>query len=230
MIHLYYVLMKNNIGNKKESCLLIKNGYITVNGFKIDDPYTEIKDTDMIIYNGKILDSSPIVYYMLNKPKGYISANKDDKPCVLDLFERKDLSIAGRLDKDTTGLMILSNDKSLIKKITLPQYHLKKMYLVETLKKISKQDINKCKEGIIIDNNVICRPAVMSIINDYHCYITLTEGKYHQVKKMFLSMNNQVLSLKRVKIGEIDLDDKLKEGEYRKLTKEEVFSLKQYVE
>lgn len=229
MIHLYYVLMKNNLGNKRECCSLIKDGYVFVNGNIVNDPNMEINDNDNIIYNNQVIDSTPLVYYMLNKPSGYISATKDVNSCVLDFFERTDLSIAGRLDKDTTGLMILSNDKSFIKKITLPEFHISKKYLVHTLNKVSNLDIIRCKEGIIIDTNVLCRPALLEIIDDYHCYITISEGKYHQVKKMFLSLNNKVISLKRVSIGEVELDNRLKEGEYRKLTREEVLSLKKYV-
>lgn len=229
MIKLFYVLMKNNIGNKKECCLLIKEGSIIVNGVVVDNSNMFISLEDIIMFNNQILDSSPLVYYMLNKPSGYISATKDINPCVMDFFDRDDLCIAGRLDKDTTGLMILSNDKSFIKKITLPEFHISKKYLVHTLNKLSYQDVVRCKEGIIIDNDVLCKPALLEIIDDYSCYITICEGKYHQVKKMLLSLNNKVLSLKRVSIGEVELDHTLKEGEYRKLTREEVLSLKKYV-
>lgn len=221
--------MKNNIGTKRECCLLIKEGKILVNGTIADNPNMNIYHNDIIMFNNQVLDSSPLVYYMLNKPSGYISATKDINPCVLDLFDRDDLCIAGRLDKDTTGLMILSNDKSFIKKITLPNFHVSKKYLVHTLNKLCYQDVIRCKDGIIIDNDILCKPALLEIIDDYNCFITISEGKYHQVKKMFLSLNNKVLSLKRVSIGEVVLDDHLKEGEYRKLTDDEVLSLKKYV-
>lgn len=218
--------MKNNLGNKKESYNLVKKGYISVNNVIVDNPLLMIDECDVVMCQNKKLNSSPLVYYMLNKPKGYISANRDDNPCVLDLFDRKDLSIAGRLDRDTTGLMLLTNDKSLIKKITLPDNHLPKKYLVKVQNKLEDFLVEKCRKGIIIDNDVLCLPAILEIIDDYHCYLTINEGKYHQIKKMFLSMNNKVLELKRVKIGDIELDLELKEGEYRKLTKEELFFIK----
>ena len=222
--------MKNYLGNKKECYNLIKKGQITVNNELVNEPLHPITDEDTIIYRNRILNSSPLVYYMFNKPSGYVSANKDINPCVLDFFDRKDLAIAGRLDKDTTGLMILSNDKSLIKKITLPDNHLPKKYLVEVQNKLSENDKQLFKEGIIIDRGVLCKSALLEVIDDYHCYLTISEGKYHQIKKMFLSLNNKVINLKRVSIGNIKLDENLKEGEYRKLTKEEVFSIKNHVQ
>ena len=219
--------MKNGIGNKKESYNLIKHGKILVNDEMIFDPLYDVKPSDMIKYNDFILDPQPLVYYMFNKPQGYISANHDKEyPCVLDFFTRKDLSIVGRLDKDATGLLILTNDKSIIKKITLPQNHFSKKYYVEVKNKLTSIDVERCDEGVIIDQNVLCQPSLLEIIDDHHCYLTIFEGRYHQVKKMFLSLNNQVIRLKRLKIGEIELDPYLKEGEYRTLTDKEVSFLK----
>lgn len=228
-MHLYYILMKNNIGNKKECYQLIKNGYIRVNDKIIHYPLYEVKENDSILYQNQLLKTEIFDYYMLNKPAGYISATKDVNLCVLDLFEQKDLVLSGRLDKDTTGLMILSNDKTLMKKLSLPHYQVLKTYLVKTQEKLTKENIDLCKKGIVIDRDVLCHPALLEIIDDFHCYLTIDEGKYHQVKKMFLSMNNKVLALKRIKIGDIYLDHQLKEGEYRKLSKEEIFLLKKYV-
>ena len=221
--------MKNNIGNKRECCQFIKKGLIKVNDEIIVDCFYPVKEDDQVYFGERKLNASPLVYFMFNKPSGYISANKDKNPCVLDFFEQKDLSILGRLDKDTTGLMLLTNDKSLVKKITLPKNHLPKKYYVELKNKINDTYIESFKKGVIIDKDVLCRSAIFENIDEYLCYLTIVEGKYHQVKKMFLSLGNEVLSLKRVKIGEIELDRNLKEGEYRKLTKEELFSIKKNV-
>jgi len=219
--------MKNSIANRRKAIELIKKGKIIVNGDIIKDPRYPVNEHDIVCYQGKIIDSSPFVYYMFHKPKGYVSANKDNQyPCVLDFFDRKDLSIVGRLDIDTTGLMILTNDKSLVKKVTLPQNHLRKKYFVEVKNQLHEQDIIRFKEGIIIDNDTKCLAAQLEIIDLYHCFLTIYEGKYHQVKKMFLSLNNQVLSLKRVQIGDILLDHELAEGKFRKLRNEEIISLK----
>lgn len=219
--------MKNGIGNKKQSYTLIKKGKIIVNDQVMLDPLYKVKSTDMIKYHDLTLDSQPLVYYMFNKPKGYISANHDKiYPCVLDFFKRKDLSIVGRLDRDTTGLMILTNDKSIIKKVTMPQNHFPKKYFVEVLNKLNDEDIEKCQKGITIDKTILCQPSLLEIIDDHHCYLTIYEGRYHQIKKMFLSLNNRVISLKRLNIGEITLDPRLIEGEYRSLTNDEISILK----
>ncbi len=158
---------------------------------------------------------------MLNKPKGYLCANKDEKEkCVVDLIDYLDCFCLGRLDRDTTGLLILTNDKSL-KKLLLPQNHVKKTYLVETKEKLKKEDQEVFKRGIIIDQSIQCLPAKLEILDDFHGYVTLEEGKYHQIKKMFLSLKNEVVSLKRISFDEIYLDEDLLEGMSRPLNNEE---------
>lgn len=213
--------MYNNLGNVKECKTLIKHGLIQVNGVVETNCKRKIQEEDVLIYQGKILKSQPFHYLMLNKPKGYLCANKDEKEkCVIDLIEEKDCFCLGRLDRDTTGLLLLTNDKSL-KKLLLPQNHVDKVYLVETKRKLSKKDKEIFARGIVIDGNMQCLPAKMDIIDDYWCYVTIQEGKYHQIKKMFLSLNNEVVSLKRISFDQIQLDSSLKEGDYRFLEKEE---------
>lgn len=181
----------------------------------------KVTEDDCIEYQNRILNSQPFTYIMLNKTQGYICANKDEKEkCVIDLIEEKDCFCLGRLDRDTTGLLLLTNDKSL-KKLLLPQNHVDKVYLVEAKRNLSKKDKEIFARGIVIDENIQCLPAKMDIIDDYWCYVTIQEGKYHQIKKMFLSLNNEVLSLKRISFDQIQLDSSLKEGDYRFLTKEE---------
>ena len=221
MKDLYYILMYNNLGNTKECKTLIKHGLIQVNSVVETNCKRKIQEEDVLIYQGKILKSQPFHYLMLNKPKGYLCANKDEKEkCVIDLIEEKDCFCLGRLDRDTTGLLLLTNDKSL-KKLLLPQNHVDKVYLVETKRKLSKKDKEIFARGIVIDGNMQCLPAKMDIIDDYWCYVTIQEGKYHQIKKMFLSLNNEVVSLKRISFDQIQLDSSLKEGDYRFLEKEE---------
>jgi 16S rRNA pseudouridine516 synthase len=218
--------MKNNIGNRKQCISFIKKGCVSVNREIIYDIKYKVKEQDIVMYNQQILKSQPFLYYMFNKPAGYVSANKDKNyPCVLDFFDEKDLVIIGRLDIDTTGLMILSNNKSLVKKLLLPKNHISKKYYVETLYPLKYENINDFYNGIMIDQNVLCKSADLEIIDSHHCYITLFEGKYHQIKKMFLSINNQVVSLKRVMMKNIVLDHTLNEGEYRLLSKEEIEEL-----
>ena len=221
MKDLYYVLMYNHLGNVKQCKTLIKHGLIKVNGLVETNYKRKIQEEDVLIYQGKMLKSQPFHYLMLNKPQGYLCANKDEKEkCVIDLIEEKDCFCLGRLDRDTTGLLLLTNDKSL-KKLLLPQNHVDKVYLVEAKRNLSKKDKEIFARGIVIDENIQCLPAKMDIIDDYWCYVTIQEGKYHQIKKMFLSLNNEVVSLKRISFDQIQLDSSLKEGDYRFLTKEE---------
>lgn len=218
MKDLYYVLMYNHLGNVKQCKTLIKHGNIMVNHEIVYDPLYKVKDDDIILFENRKLQSQPFLYYMLNKPKGYICANYDQKEkCVIDFIDEKDCYCLGRLDKDTTGLLIITNDKSL-KKLLLPQNHIPKTYLVETLKPLNKENIIKFQQGIMIDKNIQCLPAKLEIIDDYHCFVTIKEGKYHQIKKLFLTIVNKVISLKRISFGPLCLDQNLKEGQLRKLT------------
>ena len=213
--------MYNNLGNVKECKTLIKHGLIQVNGVVETNCKRKIQEEDVLIYQGKMLKSQPFHYLMLNKPKGYLCANKDEKEkCVVDLIDYLDCFCLGRLDRDTTGLLILTNDKSL-KKLLLPQNHVEKTYLVETKERLNKEDQEAFKRGIIIDQKIQCLPAKLEIIDDYHGYVTIEEGKYHQIKKMFLSLKNEVVSLKRISFDEILLDENLSEGMSRPLNKEE---------
>ena len=148
---LYIVLMKNNLGNVKVCKTLIKHKCIQVNECIIDDPHYPIYGNESIVYNNQQLSSQPFTYIMLNKPKGYISANHDVQyPCVIDLIENKECYCLGRLDIDTTGLLILTDDKSLSKKMLLPQNHVEKKYLVEVNHKLHDSLKDNFLKGIII--------------------------------------------------------------------------------
>ena len=218
MKDLYYVFMYNQLGNARQCKTLIKHGMILVNGQKIYDPLYQVHNRDIIIYKNRILKSQPFTYIMLNKPAGYICANHDEKEkCVFDLLETKDCFCLGRLDKNTTGLLILTNDKSL-KTLLLPEHHVKKTYLVTTKQVLLPQVVRQFYQGVIIDRDIKCLSADLQIIDNYHGIVTIEEGKYHQIKKMFLSVNNQVVSLHRQTFGPIILDWQLEPGEWRYLT------------
>lgn len=225
---LYLVLMKNNLGNVKMCRTLIKHGHVKVNGLAMKDFQYLVHKDDRIEVDDQKIVSYPFYYYMLNKPKGYICANHDKVyPCVIDLIDRKDCFCVGRLDVDTTGFVFITNDKSVSQKLTHPQFHVEKTYKVKTLKPLNSTYIKMFHEGIIIDKNRKCLPAQLKIIDDFHCYVTLFEGKYHQIKKMFLSCHNQVISLKRISFMGILLDKSLKEGESRPLKEEEFQKMKE---
>ena len=185
MKDLYYVLMYNHLGNVKQCKTLIKHGLIKVNGLVETDAKRKITEDDCIEYQNRILNSQPYTYIMLNKTQGYICANKDEKEkCVIDLIEEKDCFCLGRLDRDTTGLLLLTNDKSL-KKLLLPQNHVDKVYLVEAKRRLSKKDKEIFARGIVIDENIQCLPAKMDIIDDYWCYVTIQEGSGFFKKNLF---------------------------------------------
>lgn len=218
---LYYVLMKCGYGNVRKCKTLIKHHHVLVNGITIDDVCYQVSSLDQVKVNNQLL-SWPFVYYMMNKPKGYICANTDSYwPCVIDLIDCKECYCLGRLDKDTTGLLILTNDSSLSKKLLLPQNHVDKTYLVQVDLPLKEELISLFDKGIVIDYHQVCQSAKLELIDLYHCYITIHEGKYHQVKKMFLSCGYHVVELKRIRFAGIELDDNLKEGEYRALTENE---------
>ena len=224
--HLYIVLMKNNLGNAKFCKTLIKHKEITVNNEVIDNPDYPIFGDEVIKYRDKILCSQPFHYYMLNKPKGYVSANKDKQyPCVVDLIDCKECYCLGRLDIDTTGLLILTDDKSLSKKLLLPTNHVDKTYLVGVDHKLDDSLKDKFLNGVFIDETTLTKSAVYESISDTYCLLTIREGKYHQIKKMFLSCGYKVISLKRLAFASIKLDENLKEGEYRTLTNNEIMKL-----
>ncbi|MCD7893724.1 MAG: pseudouridine synthase [Erysipelotrichaceae bacterium] len=220
---LYLILMKNQLGNHKICKTLIKHGHVQINDQICLNPNTLIQLEDNIKVDNCLINSHPFIYMMLNKPKGYICSNIDEKyPSVLKLINRVDCYCVGRLDWDTTGLLLITNDSSLSKKLLLPHQHIYKSYEVETSKPLDVSIIKIFKQGVIIDHNYQCMSSELTIIDDYHCIVKICEGKYHQIKKMFLTCNNQVKSLKRIQFHHLTLDSKLNEGEYRLLTYKEL--------
>lgn len=221
--YLYLILMKNQLGNAKQCKNLIKKGHVFIHEQCIYDPYYLIKKEDKIYVDGNSIKAHPFQYFMMNKPQGYICASYDkENPYLLQLMKEKDCYCVGRLDKDTTGFVLLTNDASLSKKLLLPQNHVEKVYQVKTKYPIFKNYKTLFEQGIIIDKTYLCQPAKLEMIDSYQCHVTLHEGKYHQVKKMFMSLSNEVVSLKRISFAGILLDESLQPGEYRHLNEEEM--------
>ena len=166
---------------------------------------------------------------MMNKPKGYVCANIDKiNPTVFDLIKiedyKKDLFTYGRLDKDTEGLLIISNDGKLAHELLSPKHHVEKKYYVEFDGIINNNKISKLENGILIDGE-LTKKAKLEKINENSAYITIVEGKFHQVKKMFASVELEVTYLKRIQFGKLFLDENLKLGEYRRLNEKEILLL-----
>ena len=216
------IFVLNKCGSKKQAKKAIKKGLITVNNTIVDEDI-DIND-ETVIYDSKILDSHPLKYYIIHKPAGYVCANKDPHDsCLITLLPVDNLHYVGRLDRDTTGLVIMTNDLKLRKRLTLPEFHIPRTYAFTCLYPLL--DITPFKEGIMIDGDVKCLPAQVKMISENEGTITLEEGRYHEIKKMFFSLNNKITSLHRIMYGDISLGD-LSSGSYRTLTQEEINHLK----
>lgn len=215
--------------SRKESKSFFKSNEIKVNDTIINDSGFIIDESnDKISVNNKPVTYEKFVYYMLNKPSGYVTAKNDNLfPTVMDLFKglEKDLNPVGRLDKDTVGLLIITNDGAFNHHLTSPKHHVRKTYLVGIKNQLSKEDITRLETGIDLHDDGLTGPAKVTVLDKDFILLTIGEGKFHQVKRMLLAVNNEVLSLKRLSIGNLKLDENLKEGEFRKLTKEEIVLL-----
>ena len=220
--------------SRSDAQAIIKKGHVKVNHEIVSkkDFYIN-EDIDIIYYQEEKLEYHEFVYLMLNKPQGVVSAVVDNKDkTVVDLIkERKDVFPVGRLDKDTEGLLILTNNGSLAHTLTSPKNMVVKKYYVELQNDLKSDGIIAFKEGLTITDGksetFVTKPAILEVITNNSCYVSITEGKFHQIKKMFHACNNEVLYLQRIAMGNINLDDQLKVGEYRYLTNEEVILLKE---
>jgi|SRR5690554_687666 len=225
-------LSKAKFITRNEARKLIKSGNVKVNNQVVKKQnYLLDVDFDIVLFNDEKLEYSKFHYYMLNKPQGVISATVDKNyKTVRDLIDTPlDLHPVGRLDKDTEGLLLLMDNGLLSHRLTSPKYNIEKKYYVKLKHKLDKSMVDSFLKGLeILDGNInlfITKPAKLEIMTDYEAFVTLTEGKFHQVKRMFEKTNNEVEYLKRVKFGDITLDSKLALGEYRQLTKEEIAHL-----
>ncbi len=217
--------------------------YITRSNVKVNDVIVKKPDLhidpnkDIVSFLNKTVEYNEFTYIMLNKPANVISATTDNQhKTVIDLLDKKlknlKLFPVGRLDIDTEGLVILTNNGKFAHNTLSPKKHIDKKYFVEVGGRLNEDDIELFKTGITINDNYLCKPAVMEIIfsDDIStCYVTITEGKFHQIKKMFAALDKKVLYLKRVSFGIIELDQSLNFGEYRHLNNNELASLEAYL-
>ena len=237
------LFVKLNLGSRKEAKDAISKGFLTVDGnvikksdFKVDE------DNAIISYKGREYKYREFYYFAFNKPEGCISATADNKDItVMDVFKERylennsdlsglpfnDLFPVGRLDKDTHGLLIITNDGDLAHRSLSPKYHVNKTYYLKIAKMLSENDIFTLENGTDIGEGIITEKAEIkyTIDSPLECYLTIHEGKFHQVKRMLTSVGNEVTFLKRISFGDIALGDLL-EGDYRELTNEEIKSLK----
>lgn len=208
----------------------LKVGLVTVDGGKVCDAGAKISSTMVVTLEGETLRPAGYRYFMLNKPEGYVCATKDRlNMTVLELLDEdniEQLHAAGRLDIDTTGLVLLTDDGQWSHRLTAPSSDCKKTYYVETVDPIDAAVVELFSQGVQLKNEKRpTLPAQLQLIHEQAARLTLSEGKYHQVKRMFAFTGNCVEHLHREQIGDIVLDDDLEPGEYRALTASEVASV-----
>ena len=222
------IISNSGILSRKDADKIIKKGAVTVNSLTVTDPAFKLNpETDKITVNNKPFVYKEHYHIMLNQPQGYITATEDFKDkTVLDLIgdeiPKKRLCPAGRLDKDTEGFVFLTTDGNLAHRVTGPKNHVEKKYYVEIDESMEDSFIEAFQKGAVLEDGTLCKPAILEILSEKSGYLTITEGKFHQVKRMFNSVFRNVTFLKRVSIGGVELDNSLKTGEYRELTYDEV--------
>lgn len=230
MTRLDKILSHLGYGSRKEVKEIIRKGYVFVNGIQIlNDDYKVNELDDEIILDGEEIRYDEFVYIMLNKPQDVISATYDPRyKTVCDLvpeYQKMGIFPVGRLDIDTEGLLIITNDGELAHKLLSPKYHVFKKYYVEFSGVFQDSYFKSFEKGIILDDGYQTLPAKVEIIDDNHAYVYIREGKYHQVKRMFEALGMKVTYLRRVGFGDIKIDEKLNLGEWRLLTNDELNSL-----
>ena len=222
-------------GTRSELKKEIRKSGAVVDGTVVKDPGFSVSESSNVIFRGSEVAYEEYVYYMLNKPAGIISASEDGREeTVVDLIsepKRRDLFPVGRLDRDTEGLLLITNDGALSHRLLSPKHHVDKVYYVKVSGILTENDAELFRDGLVLTDGLECLPADLEILSvsddDYvsEAEITIREGKFHQVKRMFASIGSEVIYLKRLSMGPISLDPGLAPGEYRRLTPEELTAL-----
>ena len=220
-------------GTRSEVKKAIGKGLVRVNNEIVKKPETKLDtDSDNVLFDGVLVGYAQYEYYMLNKPAGVISATEDKREkTVIDLItekKRKDLFPVGRLDRDTEGLLLISNDGELAHRLLSPSKHVDKVYYAKIDGKVTIEDVEAFQQGVDIGEEKLTRPAKLRILKSgtqSEIELTICEGKFHQVKRMFQAVEKEVVYLKRLQMGTLILDESLKPGEYRELTEQEIADL-----
>lgn len=230
MIRLDKFLADMGEGTRSEIKKAIRCGRVCVDDIPAKKPEMKIDiDSQNVTLDGRQIAYHSFEYYMLHKPAGVVSATRDAKEkTVLDLItgdKRKDLFPVGRLDKDTEGLLLITNDGDLAHRLLSPGKHVDKVYYARIDAAVDEEDVKAFAEGIDIGDDEMTLPAVLEIVSkgeESEILLTIQEGRFHQVKRMFKARGKNVVYLKRMSMGRLRLDETLKKGEYRSLTEEEI--------
>ncbi len=220
-------LSLRGLATRKESKRILKKKLVQVNGEVVTSPNIKIELNDVVTYMDTEFVYSEYVYFLLNKPEGYVSATKDNlHPTVLELLDdedyQNDLFPVGRLDIDTTGLLLITNDGNLAHKMLHPKNHVKKTYVAELERTIDQEQIAQLEKGVIIMEDYLTKPATIKVLDPIVVEITISEGKFHQVKKMFEAVGNHVVSLERIKFGNLELPEDLEQEDYVIVDREQI--------
>ena len=225
LIRLDKYLADMQVGTRSEVKELIRKKKVSVNGSIVTKPELKINtDNDSVSADGVTVGYHEYEYFMLNKPAGVVSATDD----LIKTNNRKDLFPVGRLDKDTEGLLIITNDGAMAHDLLSPKKHVDKTYYAKVKGKIEDTAVKQFANGLFVDDELTALPAVLKVLSynsdeDYsEIHVTIHEGKFHQVKRMFTAIGSEVLFLKRITFGALSLDESLKTGEYRPLSEEEI--------
>ncbi|MBQ6624551.1 MAG: 16S rRNA pseudouridine(516) synthase [Clostridia bacterium] len=221
------IISENLCISRKDAKQLISNSRVRVDGQICKKNDVKVDESSIIEVDNKKVNCMKNIYIMLNKPKGIVSAREDSRDITVvdilpDEYKRKNIFPAGRLDKDTVGFVLMTDDGDFAHKILSPKNHIEKTYVAEIEKNLSDEDIEKFKNGITLGDGTVCLSAKVRMTDEKYAEIKIVEGRYHQVKRMFASLGNKVVSLKRTSMGKLKLDENLAEGECRLLSKEEL--------
>lgn len=222
-------LCEMKIGSRSQVKTYIRQGLVSVNGIVATSAEIKIAElSDKICFRGQSVQYGKYVYYMLHKPKGVVSATQDNTArtvvSLLGSSQREDIFPVGRLDKDTTGLLLLTNDGGLAHRMLSPKRHVEKTYRVAVAHPLTDEEIDRLEQGVDIGDEKPTLPARIEVLDEGELLLTIHEGRFHQVKRMLQAVDNQVMELKRVSFGGLTLDEGLQPGDYRELTAEEISS------
>ncbi len=228
-------LSNMGVATRTESSRAARAGLILVNGKPVKKADVHIDpEKDMITYCGRKIEYRKYTYILMNKPDGVVSATEDGRDrTVIDLLpeelQRLSLFPCGRLDKHTLGLVMLTDDGDLAHRLLSPKHHVKKKYRFESKFPLSDEEIEYLEKGATLEDGYVTKPSRIELFEDKRSgYITLTEGKYHQIKRMLESVNNKITYLERITFGPLALDEKLARGEWRFLTQNEIDELEKH--
>ena len=221
------------LGTRSEIKKAVRSGRVSVDSRTVTDPGAKVGPEDEVLFDGKAVTYEPYVYYMLHKPAGVISASEDrrERTCVdlIDETRRRDLFPVGRLDRDTEGLLLITNDGDLCHRLLTPSRHVDKVYFARVSGRVTGEDVRGFADGLQVDADFRAMPAQLRILRSdsvSEVEVVIREGKFHQIKRMFRAVGKEVLYLKRLSMGSLTLDPALEAGAWRRLTADELAELR----